>query len=388
MLDKLHITIVGAGIGGLALARILAMRGAQVTVLEQAAAITEVGAGLQISPNGLAVLRAMGLEEPLMASGAVLADTVRLKDYKGADVVALDLTQLSPQKYYFVHRADLIALLEQGAREAGVTIRLNEHVEQVSDGSKPCVTLKSGARHEADVVVGADGVHSVVRKVLNGGRQPFFTGNVAWRAVVPNVYGRVNDAQVHMGPHRHLVSYPLRDRAFVNLVAVQERRDWVEESWTLHDDPANLCEAFSDFGEEPRAMLAAVTEVKQWGLFRHEVAQNWHGERLALLGDAAHPTLPFMAQGAVMALEDAWALGVALERADSVEQGLASYQDMRIERATKVINTATGNAWKYHLSFGPLRFAAHTALRLGGRVAPSAMLKQFDWIYGYDVTQL
>lgn len=386
MLNTLKITIVGAGIGGLALARILAMRGAEVTVLEQASAITEVGAGLQISPNGLAVLRAMGLEEPLMAGGAVLADTVRLKDYKGAEVVALDLTQLSPQKYYFVHRADLIALLEKGAREAGVTILLNQGVEQVSDGAQPFVTTTTGARHEADIIVGADGVHSVIRKVLNGDTPPFFTGNVAWRAVVPNIYGRVNDVQVHMGPHRHLVSYPLRDGAFVNLVAVEEKRAWVAESWTLQDDPANLRAAFDDFCDEAQAMLAAVSEVRQWGLFRHPVAANWHGERLALLGDAAHPTLPFMAQGAVMALEDAWAFGVALERADSVAQGLSNYQVLRIERARKVINTATGNAWKYHLSFGPLRFAAHTALRLGGRLAPGLMLRQFDWLYGYDIT--
>ncbi len=387
MLQNLKITIVGAGIGGLALARILAIRGAEVTVLEQASAIEEVGAGLQISPNGLAVLRAMGLEQPLMSCGSVLADTVRLKDYKGADVLQLDLTQLSPQKYYFVHRADLISLLEKGAREAGVTIRLNEQVVQASDGSHPFVATQNGVKHEADIIVGADGVHSVVRKVLNGDKQPFFTGNVAWRAVVPNTFGRVNDVQVHMGPHRHLVSYPLRDGAFVNLVAVEEKRQWVAESWTLQDDPANLQAAFDDFNDEAQTMLAAVTEVRQWGLFRHEVAQNWHGERLALLGDAAHPTLPFMAQGAVMALEDAWAFGVALERAESIEQGLSNYQVLRHERAKKVINAATGNAWKYHLSFGPMRFAAHAALRIGGRLAPGMMLKQFDWIYGYDVTK-
>ena len=141
-------------------------------------------------------------------------------------------------------------------------------------------------------------------------------------------------------------------------------------------------------GAEAQAMLDAVEAVKCWGLFRHPVAAAWHGQSLAVLGDAAHPTLPFLAQGAVMALEDAWAMGVALERAESLQAGLAAYQNLRHARAEKVVATATGNAWKYHLSFGPLRFAAHSVLRLGGAVAPRAMLRQFDWLYDYDVTAI
>ncbi|MCV2891687.1 FAD-dependent oxidoreductase [Lentibacter sp. XHP0401] len=386
MVKGLKILIVGAGIGGLALARVLALRGADVTVLEQAPEIAEVGAGLQISPNGLAVLRALGLAGALEASGAVLADTVQLKDYRGAGVLKLDLTQLSPQKYYFVHRADLIELLAEGARAAGVKIQLLQKVESVEDGPLARIILASGEVREADLIVGCDGVHSVVRGALNGAEKPFFTGNAAWRATVPNLWGRRSDVQVHMGPRRHLVSYPLKGGAMVNLVAVEEQRKWLAESWMQEDDPANLQAAFDDFGAEAKAMLAEVREVKQWGLFRHPVAVRWHGESLALLGDAAHPTLPFLAQGAVMALEDAWAMGVALDRAERLSQGLETYQLWRRARAEKVINTATGNAWKYHLSFGPLRFAAHSVLRLGGAVAPMQMLKQFDWLYGYDVT--
>lgn len=387
MIKGLKTVIIGAGIGGLALARVLALRGADVTVLEQAAEIKEVGAGLQISPNGLAVLRALGLEAALEKSGAVLADTVRLMDYRGDEVLKLDLTQLSPQKYYFVHRAELIALLAEGARAAGVKIQLLQKVERVEEGSPSALILHNGERREADLIIGADGVHSVVRPVLNGASAPFFTGNAAWRAVVPNRWGRRSDVQVHMGPRRHLVSYPLMGGTMLNLVAVEEQRDWLEESWTQGDEPSNLRAAFADFAPVVQEMLGAVEEVKLWGLFRHEVAPCWHGQGLALLGDAAHPTLPFLAQGAVMALEDAWAMGVALERAESLPQGLASYQLWRRERAAKVIKTATGNAWKYHLGFGPLRFAAHTALRLGGALAPRRMLSQFDWLYGYDITK-
>ena len=391
MIEGLKTYIIGAGIGGLALARVLALRGADVTVLEQAGEIKEVGAGLQISPNGLAVLRAIGLEPALVRSGAVLADTVRLMDYRGGEVVRLDLTQMSPQKYYFVHRAELISLLAEGARAAGAKIELLQKVERVEPGAPAALVVQGGARREADLVVGADGVHSVVRPVLNGVRAPFFTGNAAWRAVVPNHWGRRSDVQVHMGPRRHLVSYPLMGGRLLNLVAVQEQRAWLEESWTQADDPANLRAAFADFAPEVGEMLDAVEEVRLWGLFRHPVAEHWHGQGLALLGDAAHPTLPFLAQGAVMALEDAWGLGAALEQAAGLGTGLGTgletYQLWRRARAQKVIRAATGNAWKYHLGVGPLRFAAHTALRLGGALAPRRMLGQFDWLYGYDITE-
>ena len=297
MLAGLKTYIIGAGIGGLALARVLALRGADVTVLEQAGEIKEVGAWLQISPNGLAVLRAMGLEPQLVKSGAVLADTVRLMDYRGGEVLKLDLTQMSPQKYYFVHRAELISLLAEGARAAGAKIQLLQKVERVEEGCPAAVVLHSGERREADLIIGADGVHSVVRPALNGASAPFFTGNAAWRAVVPNVWGRQSDVQVHMGPRRHLVSYPLMGGKMLNLVAVEEQRDWLEESWTLGDEPANLRAAFTDFAPVVQEMLGAVEEVRLWGLFRHEVAPRWHGQGLALFGDAAHPTLQFLEIG-------------------------------------------------------------------------------------------
>ncbi len=236
------------------------------------------------------------------------------------------------------------------------------------------------------MVIGADGLHSKVRHELNGVLAPFFTRQVAWRAVVPNSIGHPPQARVYMGPRRHIVSYPLRGGTLLNLVAVQERGQWADEGWHHKDDPGNLREVFADFGHEAQGMLALVQEVGLWGLFRHPVAKTWHRGNVAILGDAAHPTLPFMAQGAVMAMEDAWVLADALGRAEGIADGLAHYQVRRIERARKVIDTASNNAWKYHLSFGPARFVAHNVLRLGGAVAPGRMLHQFDWIYNHDVT--
>ncbi len=382
-LDKMKIAVIGAGIGGLAVAQALARRGADVTVLEQASEIAEVGAGLQISPNGARVLDALGLGAGLREH-AVMARTVQLCDYRGGEVVRLDLGETGQGGYHFLHRADLINLLATGARAAGVRIRLLQRIIGVTDGTRPRVELANGAGFDADLVIGADGLHSVVRAALNGPRAPFFTGQVAWRALIPNRTGRGPEVRVHMGPIRHVVSYPLRGGRLLNLVAVQERAAWTAESWSQTDDPQALCAAFGDFCDEVQGMLAAVDKVNLWGLFRHEVARAWHGEGLAILGDAAHPTLPFMAQGACLALEDGWVLAAALDEEGDVAKGVVRYQALREARARRVVAAASANAWKYHLAFPPLRWAAHTALRAGGRLAPARMIRQFDWIYGYN----
>lgn len=384
----LDVCIIGGGIGGLAAALALAGRGAQVTVLEQAEALREVGAGLQISPNGLRVIEALGLADEL-AARSVAGRAVSLRDFrKGDEVARLDLGLMPPdQRYFFVHRADLIDLLAGAARDRGVQIRLLQQVSEVRPGARPAVTLSTGDSREADLVIGADGLHSRLRDALIGAAPPQFTGQVAWRAVIPNVVKQSAEAHVFMGPGQHLVSYPIRGGEALNLVAAQERDAWAEEGWHHRDDPANLRAAFAGFGGPVRDMLDVVEEVHLWGLFRHAVAPRWAGGHCALLGDAAHPTLPFLAQGANMALEDAWALGAALAGHDAIDAGLAAYQASRIPRCRRIVAAANGNAWKYHLRPGPVRFAAHCVLRLGSRLAPERLLRQFDWLYGFDVTR-
>ncbi|WP_243614561.1 FAD-dependent monooxygenase [Shimia aestuarii] len=387
-LDGQKITVAGAGIGGLTAAIALRQRGAQVTVLEQAEAITEVGAGIQVSPNGFAVLKALGLGEAFRGI-AVQGEAVELRDYRAGGLVArLDLGLLpQDQPYFFVHRSDLIDLLAETARAAGVRIRLLQKVERVALDDGPVLHMGNGDVVKAKLLIGADGLHSKLRQTLNGVQAPFFTRQTAWRATIPNVIGHPNVSRVHMGPRQHMVSYPLRGGEIINIVAVQERTGWAEEGWMHEDDPANLRRAFAGYGGEAKQMLDAVERVGFWGLFRHPVAPVWHKGRAAILGDAAHPTLPFMAQGAVMAMEDAWVLAHALDGAESVEAGLAAYQTRREARVRKVIEAANGNAWKYHLAFPPLRFGAHLGLRALSTLAPKKLMQQFDWIYRHDVTK-
>jgi salicylate hydroxylase len=379
------ITLLGAGIAGLACARALALRGAEVTVLEQADAIREVGAGLQISPNGAAVLRALGLGEALDRAGTA-ATGVRLIDGPTAEpVLSMDLRG---RDFRLLHRADLIALLLEGARGAGAELRLLQRIETVDlTGARPRIVTAQGAALTPDLLIGADGLHSHTRAALNGAAAAVFTGQVAWRAVLPEAEAEDTAAlaEVHMGPGRHLVSYPLRGGRQRNIVAVEERSRWAEESWTLRDDPMDLRLAFETFSPRVRGWLDRVEEVHLWGLFRHPVARHWHGGRAVILGDAAHPTLPFLAQGANMALEDAWVLAGCLARHDTPEAAFAAYQQARAARCARIVAASTANARAYHLS-SPLRDIAHLGLRIGGRIAPQAALRRFEWIYGMDVT--
>ena len=387
MLIGQDITVLGAGIGGLAVATALAQRGAQVRVLDQADAIREVGAGLQVSPNGAVVMQALGLGAALDAA-APQARAVVLRDFRRGDEVFRMTLDRADRPYHLTHRADLIEILRQGAQAAGVTVELGRKVIAVEPGDAEArLTFEGGATEAVPLLIGADGLHSPSRAALNPATRPFFTGQVAWRCTIPlDKPDTPPEATVHMGPGRHIVTYPLRGGELMNVVAVEERDGWAAEGWNHKDRPEILRAAFADFAPEIRDLLFRADGVYLWGLFRHPVAKHWSQGRVALLGDAAHPTLPFLAQGANMALEDAWVLAAILAATSDQAEALSRYQELRRDRASKVIAAANKNAVNYHLRFPPLRAAAHLGLSLAGRLAPERMLRRFDWIYGHDVT--
>lgn len=397
-LAGMEVVVVGAGIGGLAVALALAQRGAGVTVLERAPELGEVGAGLQLGPNAVAVLEALGLRDAAEIH-ASLPEAIELADWRNGHVIArVPLGQTSTGRYgrpyWQIHRADLLAILANGARQAGVRLRLGAAVAAIEDiGDGVRVACEGGTPVEAAAVIGADGVRSGLRAAHFGGGAPRFTGHVAWRGLVPaerlpeGLFPPV--ARVTMGPGRHVVTYPLRRGSLWNFVAVEERRDWVVEGWTHSDDPAALRAAFA--GWEPRVtqLLAAVDQTFLWGLFDHPVLPAWARGRVALLGDACHPMLPFLAQGASMALEDAWVLAHELAAAaPDLPRGLAAYEDRRHGRATRVQRAAARNATVYHMRAALPRAALHLGLGSASRLAPTALLARFDWLFGADVTGL
>ncbi len=383
------VRVIGAGVAGLSVALALAQRGAEVQVLEQAAALEDVGAGVQISRNGAVVLGALGLGDGLTARGVQGQGVALFDGVSGRPVLQLDLARIRPdQRPFYLHRADLIGMLRDAAVGAGVRIVLGVKVQAVDlSGGRPKIVQQNGGTDECDLLIGADGLKSVVHRALNGVTAPFFTRQAAWRAVIPAQGGDEAVAEVHMGPGRHLVSYPIRGGGLRNIVAVEERGSWLAEGWSQPDDPANLRAAFAGFSPRVRGWLDQVTETGIWGLFRHPVARHWYRDlpqgRAVILGDAAHPTLPFLAQGANMALEDAFVLADLLDRQGM--GGMAAFQAQRAARCQRIVDASTGNARLYHLR-RPWRGPAYLALGIAGAVAPARMVARYDWLWGHDVT--
>jgi salicylate hydroxylase len=297
------LAVIGAGIGGLAAAAALAQRRAEVTLFEAAEALGEVGGGLQVAPNGVAVLEALGLRDAVERV-ASLPEAVELADWRdGRTVTRLPLGPACVGRhgrpYWHVHRADLAFSLAGAAREAGVRLVLGARVAEVSgtaDGQDLRVVPEGGTAVPAEIVIAADGLRSAVRAAWLNGSPPRFTGHVAWRALieaerlpaelVPAV------ARVTMGPGRHIVTYPLRGGRLVNVVAVEERAEWAAEGWSTRDDPGHRRRAFEGWGGGVPALLAAVEETYLWGLFDHAPLPAWAKGRIALLGDACHPMQP------------------------------------------------------------------------------------------------
>jgi salicylate hydroxylase len=390
------IIVIGAGIAGLAAAAALAQRRARVHVYERAMALKEVGAGIQIGPNGVAVLEALGLRDAAEVH-ASLPQAVDLMDYRSERRVARlplgrDCVARYGRPYWHFHRADLLQVLEVGARDAGAQIHLGEPVEAVQIEEGQCrVRLASGAEREAFCVVAADGLRSRTRAAHFAGRAPRFTGHVAWRGVVraadlPEaacLHGS-RSACVFMGPRRHLVTYPLRGGSLRNFVAVEERETWATEGWTELDDPDSLRAAFSDFGPHVQALLGAVERTFLWGLFDHPPLESWARGHLVLTGDACHPTLPFLAQGAAMALEDAWVLAAELDTASDPATGLRAYEARRKPRAARLQRDSMRNGRIFHLAPG-MRQIAQLGMSAASALLPGVLMGRYDWLYGADV---
>ena len=385
-LAGLDCLVLGGGVAGLATARALALRGARVRLWEQAGEIAEVGAGLQVSPNAGRVVDALGLGA---AFREVSDDSrgVRMRRGRTGRELAWVGYGTGRGRFANVHRADLIGVLEAGAREAGVAIELGRRAAKVEPvAGRARVVDAAGAEEEAALVVGADGLHSVARVALLGRQEPVFTHQVAWRALVEPETPLPPEAQLFVGAGRHLVAYPLRGGRLLNIVACEEVEEWAEEGWQVPGDPEAFRARFAGFGGPVPGWLARVEQVRRWGLFHHGVAARWHREGLVILGDAAHPTLPYLAQGAAMGLEDAWALAAALAGHEDMAAGLAAFGAARAPRCRRIVEAATANARNYHLPPGPRRLAGHTALRLASRFAPGVLPGRFDWLWGHDVT--
>lgn len=384
-----RVAVAGAGLGGLAAALAFARRGSRVTVVERAPALGEVGAGIQLSPNAMKALDALGVGGDARAAGFA-PEAVELRAFRSGRTVyrtplgaAIEARHGAP--YLQIHRADIHGILLRAAEAAGVEIRLGETVTGHEGGA--LATDRGGV--EAELIVGADGVRSVLRGKVTADPAPAFAGHVAYRGLAraerlpPGLVRPV--AGVWMGPRRHFVHYYLRGGELVNFVAVVERREWTEEGWTRPGDLAALRAEFDGWHETVGAVLAAADETFLWGLFGHPPLARWSSGNLVLLGDAAHPTTPFLAQGAAMSFEDAVTLARAVE-AHGVADGIAAYEAVRKPRTARLQAAARRTGWRFHSRSLPERMVKFAAIEALTRFAPGRATALNDWIYGYDPT--
>lgn len=363
--------VVGAGIGGLTTALALARKGVRVTVLERAPEFGDVGAGIPVSPNASRVLAALGLGD------AIAAHAFRPEALEGRrwnDGAILFRSPLGPDvaarygaPYLHLHRADLLAVLADAAAREDIGIHLGNPIARIEQ-TRDVVTATTEGHNSftAEVCIGADGIGSLAREVLFGPEAPRFTGCVAWRGLVPAEAVASADvrpvASNWMGPGRHFVHYYVRAGALVNFVGVVEKTGWERESWTERGEKSELLGDFADWHPTVQAVLEAADPdgCFKWALFDREPLPRWSEGRVALLGDACHPTLPLMGQGACMAIEDAAVLGECLAADGEVASALARYEALRKPRTAGIQRAQPGDplAAGHDALFGYDAFAA------------------------------
>jgi salicylate hydroxylase len=373
-MNPLRIGVVGAGIGGLAAANALHQAGHDVTVFEQAKQFFRVGADINLTPNAVRALDGLGpqIAQAARASGARPTHRISRMWDTGEESSRLPMSDEAERKYgapqLTIHRADLLAALADAFPLARV--RFGMRAESIAASDKG-VSVRFRDQREAcelDVLIGADGIHSVVRSAMFGAESPRFTGVVAFRAVVPTE--RVKDVPNIAAftkwwgpsPESQIVTFPLNQGRDTFIFATTAQDSWHEESWTTAGSVEELRGFYAGFHPDARALLDACDSVLKTALYERDPLPHWSRGPMTLLGDASHPMMPFMAQGAGMAIEDAVVLArnLALVREPAdVPAALARYEAMRIERASRIQIASRGNQW----------------LKSGGDA---------DWVYGYD----
>ena len=389
MVKRLHALVVGAGIGGMAAAIALRRVGLDVSLFEQTIAQREVGAGIQISPNASRLLGRYGLGEA-MARVAVRPAAIVFRRWQDGRVLGREELGASIESqygapYYHFHRADLITLLAEASGRQNIELgRRLVDIEQ--DESGVTAYFQDGTSERGDLLIGADGIHSRTRERLFGAEKPRFSGQIAYRGLAPAErvahLGLPLDVTNWVGPGGHFVHYYVSAGRFLNFVAVSEEATWTREQWS---DRGSISDALGNYeGWHPQiaTILTAVDETFKWALFDRNPLPQWTRGRVALLGDACHPMLPFMAQGAAQAIEDGATLATCLKNAAfDVPAAFQAYVALRKPRTTMLQAGSQANSRSFHLHDGPLQYERDQAYAsVGLRGNPEAMNR----LYGHD----
>ena len=389
----MRVLIAGGGIGGLTAALSCLRHGIDVEVYEQAAELKEVGAGVQLAANGTRVLHALGVGEELKALSCE-AQGKEIRHWQTGETWKLfDLGPVSIERYgapYFtVYRPDLLDVLASAVRRAKPdAIRLGARCRGFTqDDESATLQLENGATVRGDALIGADGVHSRIRQALFGADRPEFTGVIAWRGIVPmerlpaHMARRVGSNWV--GPGGHIVHYPLRAGRLMNFVGALERSDWRIESWSARGTPEELIADFRGWHPDIQAFIRAIEVPYKWALMVRAPLERWTVGRVTLLGDAAHSMLPFLAQGAVMAIEDGYVLARCLAQYD-VETALQHYESARRERTRRTVEGSASNIHRFHNR--ALADPEEGRKFINQEWASQRIADRYEWLFRYDAT--
>jgi salicylate hydroxylase len=391
-----RIAIIGGGIGGLAAALALEQRGAETIVCEQSAALSEIGAGLNLTPNAIKACRALGLEDEVLAIGSG-TDFLTIHSWKSGRVISRTRRGDFPKKFgapnIGVHRADLIEVLAGALKTTQIRFGARCVGVEAGGGGERAAAARfaDGGAIEADIVVGADGIHSVVRNALFGADAPRFTGCICWRGMAPAAAVPrdidTSDGAMWMGPHGHVVHYPVRRGELLNIVAHVDSDAWTEESWTHECDVSEVVETYAGWNPALTRLYPYSERWYKWALYDRDPLEKWSVGRATLLGDAAHAMLPYLGTGAGMAIEDACVLAAAVARQpDDLSAALAAYERARVPRTKAAVLGARARAKENHLAspWAQLKRDVKFALRerFGGQDNTAF---QVGWLYEYDV---
>lgn len=389
MHESPHIAIAGGGMAGLTTALALSRRGFPVTVIEQAPELQEVGAGLQISPNAWRVLDALGLGQAIMARSTA-PTALRVRSARGGRTITrmpLGATAEARWKapYRVIHRADLQATLAEALTASEqARLRLDTTIADFREKALG-VTVVTGAGEATEFagLVGADGIRSTIRQRLTGEDSLRHAGKIAWRTTIPADELppglEAEETVLWLGRDAHLVHYAVRDGREINVIAVTTG-DWDAPGWSADGDPAELLPSFADWPAPARVLLERSSGWKKWALADRAPTRNWGKGPVTLVGDAAHPMLPFLAQGAAMAIEDGWVLAAQLADDGDVAASFRRYEARRHARTARVQRAARSNGDVYHLG-GVAGRARDLALSL---VGPEQLMARWDWLYGWQ----
>jgi salicylate hydroxylase len=384
----MRIAVIGGGIGGLAAALQLLKAGLDVHVYEQAERISEIGAGIQISPNAARLLLRLGVETAMDGLG-IRPRAVHQRRWD--DGRTLQFAPLGPEiesafgaPYYHFHRGDLVTLLADALPPQRLRVG-HKLIGLEQKQSGVVARFENGASTAADLLVGADGIHSRVRRLVFGPEKPRFTGCVAWRGLVPAE--RIRHLEIEtvshnwMGPGGHVVHYWVSAGRMMNVVCVVERGDWTEESWTDKGEVAEVLARYEGWHPTVRGLISAFPETFIWALHDRAELPSWSEGRVTLLGDACHPMLPMMAQGAAQAIEDGAALAALLKAMpDDVAGALSRYEALRKPRATRLQQASAANRTRFHLPDGEAQRARDEALAASG----DRSIANIGWLYAHD----